>query len=295
MPTNPLHAPCSRCLALLAALALAGTSGCTSQSVSSPPPPITYDQAWMSTVNLEQQYAEGYATNGYAPAIFTIPDRPFTALRTRTEWAQDGSPEQPLYATTFSIARDRAGRVHYEMSLRPGEVDVMISDPLSHMNYRYAISRHLPAHPESKQCTQPLMRDISRPYHSELSAEPKPVFRTTAYAPQIPVQVQAQNAPIPKDDRQELGAKDFAGVVGYGRQTLQYVSNRFGVKTMLIESWFSPDLGLSLLEVNDISGQNRTRVETHDIHFVDPDPRLFVPPPNYMLPATIPSCIPLMH
>ncbi len=277
------------CILSLAAIAI---TGCRNGASSPAPPPLqTYEQAYAQAHASERAYANGYASVGYAPDIITIPDHPFTAQRIYTEWRPEGSPDSPLVTTTVTIARDSVGRIHYESSRRPGDIDVLISDPVVEIHYRYFIKPRPPVSPTAEECSQPLTSDITR----RSSAGPGPYtqaasLQTVSFDPQA-----APRYPQPKDHNDDLGTRDMEGVLAYGQQTQHTVSNQFGMKLMVIERWFSPDLGLNFLEVNAISGQNSNQIRTQNMRFSDPDPSLFVPPPSYSLPAKVPSCIHLTH
>jgi len=281
---------CIGCIASIAAVAIAGCLNGGSNPAA--PPLLTYEQAYAQAHAQESEYAHGYASVGYAPDIMTIPNHPFTAQRTYTEWPRGGSPDSPLVTTIVAIARDSEGRIHYESSRRRGDVDILISDPVAEIHYRYFIKPRAPANPAAEECSQPLMRDITR----RSAADPAPLARSAtlqavSYRPQ-PGQT-GQRYPQPKDRKEELGTRDLEGVLAFGQRTLHTVSNQLGMKDMVIERWFSPDLGLNLLEVSDIEGQNSTSVRTHELQYSEPDPGLFVPPPGYSLPAKIQSCIPM--
>src|ERR1700722_15432604 len=62
--------------------------------------------------------AHGYAGVGFAPALISIPGKPFTATRTYTDKRKDadGVHEFPPLSADFTIARDDKGRIHYEMA-----------------------------------------------------------------------------------------------------------------------------------------------------------------------------------
>ena len=280
-------------LALLAVSASSvSTLGCRGRNASQPAAPslLTYEQARMMVFNQEKAYAHGYASVGYAPDIMTIPGHPFTAQRTYAEWPEDGSPDAPVVTTTVTIARDSAGRIHYESSRRPGSIDVEISDPVHEVRYRYFIKPGLTGKLSAEECSQPLMRDITR-QHGSLGSAPLPqgaVLEDVSYRPQT-----SQRYPQTKDQNDELGTRRIEGTLAYGGRTQHVVSNQFGRKPMVIERWFSPDLALNLWEVNDIAGQNQWSVRTHNILLSEPNASLFLPPPDYSLPAKIPSCIPL--
>ncbi len=235
----------------------------------------------MQAFHIEHDYARGYAVTGFAPSIFTIPGHPFTAQRTYTEWRRDGGPDQPVVTTTVTIARDSVGRIHYESSRQRGEVDVMITDPVAHFSYRYWIKRKPVPNPEAEQCRTQLMSEIS--HRGALDLPPASVV-LAAYAPG------QTRYPQVKDQKRPLGTQDMDGVLAFGQESVHVVSNQFGVKQMVIEQWFAPDLGLNMLEIHEIEGQNSFSTRTHDLAYAEPDPMLFEVPANYALPAKIHGC-----
>jgi hypothetical protein len=274
---NPLRNP----LLLLLGAALTIAPSAHAQ-LPKPNADLTYDQVWMKAMRVEQSYANGYATVGFAPAILTIPDHPFTATRVYTEWARSpepedrGAPAKPVVTTTVTIARDSMGRIHFESSRAPGETAVLISDPVEHLHLRYELSQRT-----AQRCTQPTMSQISRPYTPPRVDASKPV------PPATPA------VDVPKSTKQELGTKEMEGELAYGRQYISYRAQKAELKSMLQEDWFTPELGVNLRESNDYSGQNRYTIETRDIKRGEPDPNLFQLPPGYLLPGQTESCVKL--
>jgi hypothetical protein len=251
---------------------------------------LTYDQALLQAATGEQQFLNGYASIGYSPAILTIPDRPFTAHRIYKEWARNGVTGQPIVTTTVTIARDKVGRIHYESSQQPGQVTVMISDPVVHLNYRYNVAADGTASSTADLCTQPQMSQISRPAPApDPSTASAPAPDTSSPAPA------AVAPPVPPSTSQELGVHSMEGTVAYGQRRVDYLSLQPGVKSMQTLAWFSLDLGLNLLEADDYSGQNKFAINTQEIALGDPDPNLFILPTGYTLPGTTQSCIPLLN
>ena len=278
--------PLSACQVLLVAATLAASQTAYAQTPA-PPPTLTYDQALVQAAAAEQQFSNGYASVGYSPAILTIPDRPFTAHRVYKEWPRNGAASnQPSVTTTVTIARDSVGRIHYENSQEPGQVTVMISDPVQHLNYRYDVGT---ANTNADSCVQPQMSQISGP-----APTPDP----TASGSQTPGATSSTTAvpdpPPPPASKKDLGLQQMEGTTAYGQQRNDYLSLQPGIKSMRTLSWFSMDLGLNILEASDYSGQNMFSVNTQEIDTSEPSPALFVVPAGYTLPPSAPSCIPLI-
>lgn len=279
--------PSSVCRVLLVGATLAASHTAYAQTPA-PPPTLTYDQALIQAAAAEQQFSNGYASVGYSPAILTIPGRPFTAHRVYKEWPRNGTAaNQPSVTTTVTIARDIVGRIHYENSRAPGQVTVMISDPVQHLNYRYDVGT---ANTSANSCVQPQMSQISGP-----APTPDP----TASSSQTPDTTSSDTGtvadpPPPPATKKDLGLQQMEGTAAYGQQRNDYLSLQPGIKSMRTLSWFSMYLGLNLLEASDYSGQNMFSINTQEIDLSDPDPALFVVPQGYALPGSAPSCIPLM-
>ena len=251
---------------------------------TSTPPTVTYDQAWMQAAAADSQNANGYASVGYSPAIFSIPNQPFTAQRVYKEWARNGTSQAPIISTTVTVARDNVGRIHYESSRLPGAVIVRISDPVTHLNFQYEVDPQSTAPPTAQQCTQPLLSQISTP---------TPVTPNTpapnTVAPTTPATT------LPAATKVELGSKQMEGTVAYGQQRTDYLDLQPGLLTMQTLSWFSPDLGLMLLQTSDYSNQNKFTESTQNLQLGDPDPGLFALPAGYTLTGTTVSCVPLLN
>ena len=239
----------------------------------------------MQAASTDALAANGYATLGYSPAIFSIPNRPFTARRDYKEWARSSDSKTPIVTTTVTIARDSAGRIHYESSHVAGDVIVRVSDPVQHLNYQYEVSPDPSVPMTVQQCTQPLMAQISGPIQPGDASE-SPTANTAPLAPA---------AQLPTASKTELGSKTMEGTLAYGQQRTDYLDLQPGVLTMQKTAWFSPDLGLNLLLVSDYSNQNKFSEDTHNVKLGDPDTSLFSMPAGYTLSGTIGSCVPLMN
>ena len=253
------------------------------------PTPANYQDAVMGVVSLEQQYAEGYAVNGFNPSIMTIPDEPFVADRTYTEWRLGAGLDEPLKTTTVTVARDRAGRIHYESSRQRGSVDVMISDPLAHTLLRYHVfassdPQRPPRTSEVKRCLQPLMSEISRPIQSAVQPPASARLLHTGFG----------QAPVPRNtsERKDLGTRDIDGLKAFGELSTDHIFGPHFAQVLVSERWFAPELGLSLLDRSTFSSQNPYQTQTLAIRRIDPDPALFAPPPGSVLSPDTPSCIP---
>jgi len=269
---------------LLCAAALASSAllldGCNYVGPTMPSPPLAgYEQAWMSAHALQMDYVSGRDMIGYEPAIMTIPGRPFIAKRDYKEWTREGGDEHPVHETTVTIARDKRGRIHYESSRSSQSVDVMISDPVAHIQYRYFVSSRPGADMTAQACDT---RDIADATPAGLPASRLVVASYTAQS--------VNQNPLPAEERSELGTRESEGLLLYGQQTVSYTNSPKGMKMLRTERWFSPDLGLNVITVKNFEGQNPFSQTTRDIQFIEPDAALFQVPSTYQLPNELVSC-----
>jgi hypothetical protein len=81
---------------------------------------------------------------------------------------------------------------------------------------------------------------------------------------------------------ESLGIREFHGVAANGtRRTLTIPAGQEGNALAVVtvnESWTSPKLGISMMEIRDDPRRGRTVAEVEEFHEGDPDPSLFSPP-----------------
>jgi hypothetical protein len=183
-----------------------------------------------------------------------------------------------------TIARDNVGRIHYESSRSAGNVTVMISDPIQHLNYQYEIDPSDPNNQTATSCTQPTMAQITEP-------NPAPASPTISASAAAPVSPPA----LPTSSKKDLGSQQMEGTIGYGQARIDYLDLQPGTLTMAATSWFSPDLGLNLTQLSDYSNQNPFSIHTRNVVLGDPDPSLFQLPSGYTLTGSTTSCIPTIN
>jgi thiol-disulfide isomerase/thioredoxin len=105
-------------------------------------------------------------------------------------------------------------------------------------------------------------------------------------------------APVPKPITAPPGAQDIEGFpTRHGRQS---TTGKDGVQRS-IESWYAPDLALTLLTITDELGLGRTTVRYSHIERTEPQPSLFQVPLELAMedaatpPASIPAAEPAAH
>jgi hypothetical protein len=178
------------------------------------------------------------------------------------------------------------GRIHYESSRAVGDVQVLISDPVAHVQYSYEVNPAATGPLTAQSCTQPLMSQISQPTPP---ADPNASSVTPATSASTPA---ITPTPLPPAVQQDLGVRTIEGMPANGKSRTDYLDLQPGIKTMLTVDWFSPDLGVNLREFSNYSGQNQYSVDTHNIQPGDPDPNLFALPAGYTISNPAASCIP---
>ncbi len=250
--------------------------------------------------------AHGHANIGFSPAIYSVPDKPFTAKRLytfrRIRPGESKSQEQTATATFAAapdlseevvIARDRMGRVHYEAGgPARGDIVVMIYDPVAHTLSQYYLTadRGMPDNAVATVKRMQLMSKLSRPIpetppdeastHSPESVSGKSDpsrlgggLTPTAVAKSVP-----RIDPLPKDLPEQ--SIDGIRVIGYR------MVHKYGDKNQYLqvqEDWLSPEYLINLRNdvVRDSIGEST--IETHDIVDGEPDAALFRVPGGYLI------------
>ncbi len=252
------------------------TTSAVAQTAPNPPAPTptAYEQAFAQAMVAQQQASTGNTTVGFVPAILSIPGQAFTAQRTYTQWDTDGDSTNPNVTTNVTIARDSQGRIHYENSLTPGMVEVIVSDPVGQLSYRYMAGQPASIQLVATTCTQPVPPSSGAPAPATITPAATP--------PPIPT------APTPS--KQDLGTQTIEGTSAIGQQQTRYLTIDTGTVTIQLEDWFSPTLGLNVKETNQTSGQASHTILTHQVQLGDPDPTLFAPPAGFTLPDPSANC-----
>jgi hypothetical protein len=248
------------------------TSSAASQDAPNPPAPSPYDQAFAQAVAAQAIYSAGSATIGFAPAILTIPAQAFTAQRVYTQWDPGGDPTNPSVTTTVTIARDAQGRIHSENSLTPGMVEVIVSDPVGQLSYRYIAGQPASIQLVAANCAQQLNSNVT----------PAPTPAPAATPPPIPAS--------PAPGKQDLGTQTMQGTLAYGQQQTSYLTIDNGTVTIQTVDWFSPTLGLNLQETSQTSGQASHTIQIQQLQPGNPDPTLFTLPSGFTLPDPSANC-----
>ena len=214
---------------------------------------------------------------GFSPVILTIPGQPFTAQRVYTQWDSNGDPNQPDVTTTVTIARDTQGRIHYESSLTPGIVEVIVSDPIAQLSFRYVSGQPASVQLVASNCTQQTATSAS-------ASQPPATNALAATPPPIPAS--------PTPTQQDLGTQTMQGALAYGQQQTRYLTGPSGLVTIQTVKWFAPTLGLNLQETSQYTGQANHTITTQQLQLGDPDPSLFTLPSGFTLPTPATNCGP---
>jgi hypothetical protein len=248
--------------------------------------------------------ARGHANIGFNPAIYSIPDKPFTAKRVYTfhrirpqELDSAGHfsrskalTSAPDLSEEVIIARDKVGRVRYE-TRRPakGEIAIMIYDPIAHTLSQYYLTadRGIPDDAVATVKRMELMSKLSHPIAetppdetSDHSADASPAKADPSSAAVAPSPTAATKNidPSPKDLPEQ--SIDGIRVVGY-RMVHKYGDHNQYLQ--VVEDWLSPEYLINLRNdiVRDSIGEST--IETSDIVDGEPDPSLFHIPGGYLI------------
>jgi hypothetical protein len=216
-----------------------------------------------------------YANGSHAPAA------PYAANRktTRVQKLADGTTI--THVTTGKEARDSAGRTYSESRNEiptGGDESRVITnghifDPVANTNINW--------NSFSKEATVFHMPDAVRP-------EPaRPLL------PGSTAQVHPSLSNQPRPDVEKLGAKTVGGVQAEGTRITRVIpAGREGNDqplTVITERWYSPELKLTVMSINDDPRNGVTTMELTDIEPGEPDPALFQVPEGYTVKDRTPE------
>lgn len=202
-----------------------------------------------------------------------VPNSPFSAVVDieRTIVRNDGSIMQ--LKSTHNVARDSHGRIHNEL--------------------RALI-------PISSTDTPALMRIHLYDPQTRISTEinvPKRTFWTTTLdhppatePPSIRFAAPDGNAPPNEFTQQEdLGIRDFEGVVAHGIRQTQTVADNGKQFVITDEYWYSEELRVNLLIKHSDPRKGTTTMAVTQITRTEPDPAVFEIPEGYTRPGPQPA------
>ncbi len=278
---------------LYAAIALASLTATAQVQGSS-----VYGDVCLKASQADFANAHGHSSIGFNPAIYSIPEKPFTAKRVYTfrrirpdELNSQGhfsrskdSTRAPDLSEEVIIARDKVGRVHYETRAPArGEIAVMIYDPVAHTLAQYYLSadRGVPDNAVATLKKFELMSKISHPIEATPAdaapGEPDSSGPSSLVAsPQIAV---PKNIDPPSKDLPGQTINDIP-TVGYR------MVHKYGDKNQYLqiqEEWLSPEYLINLREDIIRESIGESTIETQDVVDGEPDPALFRVPGGYLI------------
>jgi hypothetical protein len=270
-------------------VALASVSALTAQTNG------TWEKVFLELNAQDFSNANGYANVGFAPAIMSVPGKPFTATRTYKDQRKESGENvgDPLTAE-WTIARDEKGRIHYEMAFESaqkgklviGGFDIQIYDPVAHTLTRYFASpdHSLPSEPIAKVRKLQLMSKLVEPIPSQPPKQQPGEDSSNSDKPESSIPVAKPPAKsvikfVPTKDDLPLQSVDGLTVVGH-RTILKY-----GAKQQFFqiqENWLSPEYAVDMRQVVLRETMGEETVETREFVPGPPDPVLFQIPSGYV-------------
>jgi hypothetical protein len=95
---------------------------------------------------------------------------------------------------------------------------------------------------------------------------------------------------------EKLGTRTFQDVSAEGtRRTLTTPAGEEGNALQLEvinETWFSRELGVTMMSINDDPRRGRTNAEVDELHQGEPDPAMFAPPKDFLVKDQNPVAAP---
>jgi hypothetical protein len=186
------------------------------------------------------------------------------------------------HATTVKEARDSSGRTYRENRTEVpagsegeagGFVFVNVNDPVNRVNISWnsrskeAIVNHFPEPRDILRATAPLGENFGR-------------------SPMMP-------AEMPRPEVEDLGTKTINGVEAKGTRTTRVIpAGKEGNDqplTVSHETWFSTELGIPVMTINDDPRNGTSTMELTEIERGEPDPALFQVPEGYTVKEHTPG------
>ena len=254
---------------------------------------VGYGGMTSSSISANGRTATG--TAGFpGPRPFPLPDiagAPYSAeqVSEHVQTLSDGThitsstPGQRMY-------RDSQGRTRTERSMMMRAdgpkmpIVVEISDPVAGVSYSYLIgveekiAHRVTFPPAGTQPAHPVVRTAP--------ATPPPGSGVAGGIVGSPAAV-AGMIPRVQPSSESLGTQMIEGILAEGhRTTMTWPVGSQGNDRPLTdtnESWFSPDLKLMVLTKNTSLRNGESTMKLVNINRADPDPALFLPPPDYQI------------
>jgi hypothetical protein len=208
---------------------------------------------------------------------------PYTAIRKNTRVQRLANGTTITHENTVKEARDSSGRSYRETrpeaaqgaeGVAPGFVFFNVHDPVNRINITW--------NSNSKEATVIHIPEPGQVRRNEMqpargNVESTLMVRQEAIKPQI----------------EDLGMKTVGGVEAKGtRMTRVIPEGKEGNDqpiTVTHESWFSPELKLMVMSINDDPRNGTSTMELTDIERAEPDPALFQVPEGYAVKERTPD------
>jgi len=236
--------------------------------------------------------------NGALRPLSVVTGAPYSAIRTmeRIQTLADGTHiTQPGDKTV--MYRDSAGRIRTEFTYQtdfPGSragdqlapVQVVIYDSVAGFPYQFDLNDKVAqrfAMPASRPAANTQGVAKTGIVGGRVGAYPTGILATNGVAAG---NIREQGNP-PKATSESLGTQLVEGVTAEGtrRTTTFAVGTRGNDREIVVtnETWFSEQLQLEVLNKTSDPALGDTTIKLANISLVEPDPALFMPPPDYSI------------
>ncbi len=189
------------------------------------------------------------------------------------------------------LYRDSAGRTRNEMAFPvpprtgpPPPVRITILDPVA--GFRYDMNS---VNKVAQKLAMPATRSPVGQSTSAATSPPTaggPIVATTGkMTASVTTTPNGASANTPKSTYESLGSQLIEGITAEGtRATTTWPVDSVGNDREIVvtnETWFSKQLGVAVLTKHSDPRSGETTTKLINISLVEPDPALFIPPPDY--------------
>ena len=237
------------------------------------------------------------ATAGIGAFGPQIAGHPYSAdqVSEHTQTLSDGTHiSQPQVVT--HLYRDSQGRSRTERQFpvnppgTPGPTVIEISDPVA--GVRYTLDTRTKV---ARRFQIPTAAGRQGAPNGILFTPGNPAGRVVPVSPVPPPTGSQNQRPRPQTTQESMGTQMIEGVMAEGkRSTTTWPTGSVGNDRPIVtisENWFSPELNMMVLNKTSDPRNGESITKLSNISLAEPDPTLFMPPPDYTIEDGAPNVV----